>query len=301
MKFKLLFALIALSIVSCSKDDDSDTKDSNPAAQGKKLDKITDTRFKTDGSVNTTTIAEFTDSKLVSQSTYQLDQMVANSTYMYNESGLLVEKKSYDSSISGGAQPYASSLFKYDGQGRVTEHDYNYVIIEADRTITTYTYNSDTTISASADYFDVLNNEHIITNDKYYVNTNGHVYKKTGSDGSNKLMAVYQGENLTSYVSGLNTISFEYNTTDVPKGQYHNIVQNLYGGNLLSAVLVNGFDAIDFGVKNYVTKETTAGVSATSYLIYTYEFDSEGYPVKVKCYKDGNSLPYLIREIQYEL
>lgn len=300
MKIKLLFAFLVLSMVSCSEDDGSGNPDTNPTTQEKKLDKITDTRFKADGSVNTTTIAEFTDSKLVSEVTYRLDEMVANSTYMYNENGLLVEKKSYDSSISGGTQPYASSLFKYDEQGRITEHDYYYAIIEADRTITTYTYNSDTTVSASADYFDVLNNEHIITNDKYYVNTNGYVYKKTGSDGNNKLMAIYQGENLTSYVSGLISTSFEYNTTYLPKGQYHNIVQNLYGGNLLSAVLVNGFNAVDFGVKNYVTKETTVDAATTSYVTYTYDFNAEGYPVKVKCYKDGNSLPYLIREIQYE-
>lgn len=307
MKIKLLFAFIALSLFSCSSNDDSENNDGNnpggnPIAVEKELAKITDTRFKADGAVNTTTISEYTDNKAISEATYMADALVAKRTYTYNESGLLTELKAYDASMFGLERPYAIALCTYDDQGRIIRFDDTVTIIESDNTVTTFTYNNDTTITASADYYDVVGGEHVITVDKYYVNQAGRVYKKTGSDGTVKLSVLYIGDNVTSYTEGTASQIFEYDIANEPKGQYHNIVQNLYGGNFTNAMLVNGFSAFSYGVSKYVTRQNTTNSAGTntSFVTYSYDFDSDGHPVKVKCYKNGNSLPYMIREISYK-
>lgn len=307
MKIKILFAFIALSLFSCSSNDDSDNNNGsnpgdNPSGVQKELAKITDTRFKTDGSVNTTTVSEYSGNKTIGEATYMNDALVAKRMYTYNENGLLAELKSYDASMFGLEQPYAIALYTYDNQGRIVKYDDTITIIESENTVTTYTYNDDTTITASADYYDVVAGEHVITVDKYYVNQIGRVYKKIGSDGTVKLSALYIGDNVTSYSQGTAVEGFEYGIANEPKGQYHNIAQNLYGGNFTNAMLVNGFSSVSYGVSKYVTRQNTSNTASTntSFITYTYDFDSDGHPVKVKCYKNGNSLPYMIREIQYK-
>ena len=291
MKFKLLFAFMVLSIISCNQDDDNSPV--IPVVE-KKLDKILSTNYNSDDAIVTTATLTFDDNdRLLSEYGYKASGVLYRQRiYTYNENGLLVELDSHEDGAS------INTKYKYDNSGRVTESDNMFAIIEGVRTVRTFTYNADNTISVNANMtsYGPEGEETSTAQYKYFLNAAGQIYRKTNSNGDVLAEAVYQGNNIVSFSEGNSSIVFDFNETNQTKGQFHGIVKNWYGDNWQNAILLDGFQAAGLGVSNYVIKQT----SSSGILTYNYEFDAEGYPVSVERIDESTNQPRQVREIFYK-
>ena len=291
MKFKLLFAFMALSLVSCNQDDDNSPL--TPVVE-KKLDKILSTNYKANGDIASTATFTFDDNnRLLSKYIYNAaGELIGQRICTYNENGLLAEMDAHEDGAS------INTKYKYDNSGRVTESDNLFAIIEGIRTIKTFTYNADGTISVIANEisYGPGGEETSTAQYKYFVNSAGQIYRRTNSNGDILAEAVYQGNNIVSFSEGNSDIVFDFNETNQTKGQFNGIVKNWYGDNWQNAILLDGFQAAGLGVSNYVIKQT----SSSGILTYNYEFDTEGYPVKVERLNIGTAQPRQAQEVSYK-
>lgn len=282
MKIRLLFAFIALSLASCSSDDSSTGKD--PSGNGeKKLREIVQTEFNDNGSVKQTTKIEFDDN----------DRALA--LFTYDSAGELTYKENY--TYSGGVY---ESVMSYTLENGTETPNYGYtlaydtsgrVISRTDTggvsATTTYTYNDNNTITeirtaGSTSFYAT-----------YYLNAEGQLYKRTTETDTEQL--TYAGKNIQKYTNNTFTSVFAYDSVLTPKGQQHNVVVNIFKGNMVNALIVQGLFSITMGGTQYVAKRT----DNADVFDYEYEFDGEDYPVKVRCFKNEASIPFSIREVHY--
>ena len=291
MKFKLLFAFMVLSFVSCIEDDNNSPV--TPVVE-KKLDKMLSTNYNSNDAIVSTATLTFDDNdRLLSKYIYNASgKLIGQRICTYNENGLLAEMDAHEDGAT------INTKYKYDNSGRVTESDNMFAVIEGVRTVSTFTYNADNTISVNTNMtsYGPEGEETSTAQYKYFLNAAGQIYRKTNSNGDILAEAVYQGNNIVSFSEGNSEIVFDFNETNQTKGQFHGIVKNWYGDNWQNAILLDGFQAAGLGVSNYVIKQT----SSSGILTYNYEFDTEGYPIKVERLNIGTAQPRQVQEVFYK-
>jgi hypothetical protein len=297
MKTKLLLAFLAFSFISCSDDD------SSPSQPEKNLDQMVVTHYPDGQGANSyKEIYDFDDHNRVAQIMYYSPQneLSAKRTYEYDQM-LLSVIKGYGGGMGDPEQPTSVTSFNYDGSLRIIGIDSNVETgIEGIHTITSFTYNADNTISAQQTT-SAPPEEDALTNFTYYKNADGRITKKVDSDNTIWTQAVYNGNNVQSYTQlGSPSMSYLFNTVNTPKGQYLNIGRNKFDGSFNNTIIAEGFAAVSNGVTNYVSQHTSSIASINLVVTYSYEFDEDGYPIKVNLFSAGSSQPYEVREISYQ-
>ncbi|PZR22522.1 MAG: hypothetical protein DI539_05500 [Flavobacterium psychrophilum] len=297
MKTKLLLAFLAMSVISCSDDD------SNPAIPPveKNLDQMVVKRYQPSGNVYKD-VYDFDDNKVTIINRYDgQDENFSKTTYEYNENGLLSVAKTYGYSMGDPNQPSSVVSYTYDSSLRIIGIDgVESSGIEGTHTITSFAYNADNTISAE-EITSAPPEEDAVKNYTYSKNADGHIVKKVDADNTIWTQAVYNAGNIESYTQlGAASMSYLFNTANTPEGDYLNINLNKFGGDFNNTILTGGFGAVNNGVTNYISQQTSANASSSQITIYTYEFDEDGFPIKVSLFKQGSTQPYEVREISYQ-
>jgi len=290
MKIKLLVAFMAIALVSCSKDDDSGSGNSGNGE--KKLNRIIQTDFNENGSVKMTSQIQFDDNnKALSTLEYDGDGVLSTKRdFTYNKSGQ-VETMMYYTAATGIEIPNYSYTVTYKGDGRVESVSDSFISNGAAATSSMdYVYNENSTIVMTRNFS--FGGATITT---FYLDTAGSVYKKTDSAGTAEQL-IYAGKDVQKYSTEMFSSTFAYDNEHTPKGQQNNVVLNQYNGNVQNTLLLGGFTSFNLGNTKYVTQRTD---NAADIYNYEYQFDEEGYPVKIKCYKNEDVLPFSIREIYY--
>ena len=290
MKIKLLIAFMVLALVSCSKDDDSASDNSGNGE--KKLNRIIQTDFNENGSVKMTSQIQFDDNnKALSNLEYDGDGVLSTKRdFTYNKSGQ-VETMMYYTAATGIEIPNYSHTVTYKGDGRVESVSDSFISNGAAATSSMdYVYNENSTIVMTRNFS--FGGAAITT---FYLDTAGSVYKKTDSAGTTEQL-IYAGKDVQKYSTEMFSSTFAYDNEHTPKGQQNNVVLNQYNGNVQNTLLLGGFTSFNLGNTKYVMQRTD---NAADIYNYDYQFDEEGYPVKIKCYKNEDALPFSIREIYY--
>jgi YD repeat-containing protein len=284
MKIRLLFAFIALSLASCSSDDSSTGKEPSDNRE-KKLREIVQTEFNDNGSVKQTAKIQFDDYEraLVRFGYDGTGELISKEDYTYNSAGMLETLSTYTVENGAATHDYAYTL-AYDSNGRVISRTETGGVSAT----TAYTYNENNTITeirtaGSTSFYAT-----------YYLNAEGQLYKRTSETDTEQL--TYTGKNIGKYSNNTFTSVFAYDSALTPKGQQHNVVVNIFKGNMVNALLVQGLFSITMGSTQYVAKRT----DNADVFDYEYEFDGEGYPVKIRCFKNEASVPFSIREVHYK-
>jgi hypothetical protein len=292
MKTRLLFAFIAIAMASCSSDDNSSDKDPSENNQEIKLREIIQTEFNQDGSVKLTTKTRFDDKDkaLLEEQYNTAGELTAKREFTYNPLGQ-VESMAFYSADTGLETLNSGYTAVYDANGRVTTINENFIVNGSQATsVTTYLYNPNNTVIMTRNF---SSGESAMTT--YYLNSTGQVFKKTDSDGMTE-QVIYLGANMLNYSNGTITSSFGYDNEHSPKGQQHNTVVNQFNGNVANAMMIDGFKSIDLGRDKYVIQRTDSNGDSYD---YQYQFNDDGYPIKLRCFKNGGSIPFFIREIYY--
>lgn len=297
MKTKLLLAFLAFSVISCSDDD------SSPSQPEKKLDQMVVAHYPDGINANSyKEIYDFDDHDRLTQISYYNpeNELSAKTTYEYDQM-LLSVVKSYGSSMGDPNKPTSVTLFNYDGSLRIIGMDSNVETgIEGIHTITSFTYNADTTISAQQTT-SAPPEEDALTNFTYYKNADGLITKKVDSDNIIWTQAVYQAGNIASYTQlGTASMSFEFAENYLVKGNYLKINVNKFDGSFNNTIIAEGFKAVGNGFANYISQHTASNAVSSQITTYAYEFDQDGYPIKVSLFLEGSSQPYEVREISYQ-
>lgn len=298
MKTKLLFAFLAMSVISCSDDDSNPT---TPPVE-KNLAQMVVKRYQNNGSIYKDVYDFDGDNKLTIVNRYDgQDENFSKITYEYNASGLLSVAKTYGYSMGDPNQPSHVTSYTYDGSSRITGiDDTESSGIESTQTITSFTYNSNNTISAVANII-AYPEEEVIKNYTFHVNADGHIVKKVDADNTILAQAVYNAGNIESYTQlSAPSMSYLFNTANTPKGDYLNINLNRFGGDFNNAILSGGFASVGNGITNYVSQQTSTNATTSQITTYTYEFDEDGFPIKVSLYTQGSTEPFEVREITYQ-
>lgn len=288
MKTRLLLACFAIVMASCSTHDDSSGNGNPSENEGeKKLREIVQTEFNENGSVKLTSKTQFDDNDR-SLFWFQYDgagELTTRFEYTYNQAGQLQGMTSYAVQGSSETVDYSYTL-TYDSNNRVITKEETSPVTAS----TTFTYNANNTVTvirstgSGADMYST-----------YYLNNNGQLFKKT-TETETELLA-YTGENILSYTNSTYSSSFTYDTTVTTKGQQQNVAINRYKGSKVNALMLEGLTAIDLGSTLYTSQKNDNNGDVYT---YEYQFDNEGYPIKVRCFKNGASIPFFIREINYK-
>lgn len=292
MKIRLLLACFAVMMASCSNDDNSGNDNPGENTE-KKLREIVQTEFTESGDVATTYKISFDDDdRPLSELQYDGGgELVSKRLFVYNNGGQ-VESMNYYTITSGVETPNYSYTVAYDSANRVTEVNDSFIINdESASSVMTYLYNPDGTILMTRD-MSVGGSTSIL----YYTNAAGQVYKKTTSSGGIEEL-VYTGNNVLNYSYEGGSSAFEYDNEHLPKGQHHNTIVNQYNGNITNTMLLGGFMAIGLGKDKYAIKRTDSNGNVFD---YEYQFDAEGYPVKLRYFRNDANIPSSIREIYYK-
>lgn len=293
MKTRLLFAFIALSLAACSSDDGSSGQDPDGNTGEKKLREIVQTEFNENGSVKLTTKTKFDDNDkaLLEQQYNGMNELVAKREYTYNTKGV-IDTMTYYSAETGLETPNYRYTITYDADGRVSAVNDSFIHNGSPSTsVIGYLYNPNGTVLATRNFS--YGGSKLVT---YYTNNSGQVYKKTDAEGVTEQVS-YLGENILSYNNGSINSVFTFDNEHTPKGQLHNTVVNQYSGNVANAIMLNGFTAISLGITNYAIQRTNSNGDTYE---YKYDFDTNGYPIKLRCFKNGASIPFFIKEISYK-
>lgn len=297
MKTRLLFAFLAFSFISCNDDD------SNPTQPVEKnLDQMVVKRYQPSGNVYKDVYDFDDDNKVTIINRYDgQDENFSKTTYEYNENGLLSLTETYGYGMGDPNQPSSFTSFSYDGSLRIIAiDDTDAGGIESTETTTHFTYNNNNTISAHETIVGPPS-EDIIRNYTIHINADGRIVKKVDADNTIWTQAVYNAGNIESYTQlGTASKSYLFNTANTPKGDYLNINLNKFGGNFNNTILAGGFTSVSNGLSNYISQQTSANASTSQITTYTYEFDEDGYPIKISLFLQGSSEPYEVREIIYQ-
>lgn len=172
---KKIFALAAIALVlmtSCSGDDDSPNNNSDTVLLKKRV--ITNE----DGFVNTFEY-QYDGNRLTKMTMSDDEEEIFNLNYTYSQDKLTKSERFEDSDL------IVRTLYSYDGQGRLSESTgYMFHVLESGTYLqkTSYTYNSDGTVSAEILVGEEGNLEHF--SDALYKFENGNIIEYTilGSD-----------------------------------------------------------------------------------------------------------------------
>jgi hypothetical protein len=170
MKAKLLTALMALMLLSCSKNDDASGNNPSENEGEKKLREIVQTEFNENGSVKLTGKTQFDDNDrslfwFLYDGTGELTSRIE---YTYNNAGQLEETTSYAVQGNSETMDYSYTL-TYDSNNRVIAKNESSPATAS----TTYAYNANNTVTvirtgSGADMYST-----------YYLNNDGQLFKKT--------------------------------------------------------------------------------------------------------------------------
>jgi hypothetical protein len=278
-------------MASCSSDDNSSDKDPSENNQEAKLREIIQTEFNEDGSVKLTTKTQFDDrdKALLEEQFNAAGELFTKREFTYNASGQ-VENMAFYSADTGLQTLNSGYTAVYDGSGRITTLNGNFIANGSPATsVTTYLYNQNNTVIMTRNF---SSGESDMAT--YYLNSAGQVFKKTDSEETEQI--IYLGANMLNYSNGTITSAFAYDNEHTPKGQQHNTVVNQFNGNTANAMMISGFSSIDLGRDKYVIQRTDS--NGDNYDCQ-YQFNDAGYPIKLRCFKNGGSIPFFIREIYY--
>lgn len=289
MKIRLMLACFAMVMASCSNDDDKSGNNNDPGENGEKiLREIVQTEFNPDGSVKQTSKTYFDEDRAVLEEWYNnLNELNTKSEFTYTNSGSL-ESMTHYSAATGMQTPDYGYTLAYDGTGRVISK--NETGTTTASTTFVHTDNGTNTITSTTTSG---SGESVYT--VYYINTSGLLYKKTAGTVTEEL--TYMETNILKYTDGAVSSDFEYDNEAAPKGHQHKVVLNQFKGNTINALLINGLLTQSLGDSKYITQRTDNNGDVFT---YEYQFNGEDYPTKVRCFKNGASVPYSIREIYYE-
>ena len=265
MKLKaLLLALVAISLAACSGDD------SNPieTTQGEVIQMIGE--FYDENGIKTgETIYDIEDKKTVKVTFYSQGELERYDDYEYNDEGMLEFVKSY---LDG--ELWNTNEFEYDSQGRVIAQTHTFANSEQ-TSIRYYTHNNDNTITVSGG-----------ETATYFINEQGRVYKHFESEFS-FTEAEYEGNNIIRLSTYSTSADIIYDEEHEPKGDYHQIDKEQFGNYLANGIVCGGF-GYGLGVDKYLLAVDGSGNTGYSQV---YEFDDEGYPVKMSRYYEGSPQP----------
>jgi YD repeat-containing protein len=295
MKIKLLLAFIAFSFISCSDDDAS------PSQPEKNLDQMVIKKYN-NGTYGQKVVYDFDDHNrvtLINRYDAQ-DEYFSKTTYEYDQMLLSVEK-TYGFGMGDLNEPSSVISYNYDSSSRlISIDDHDAAGVEFSDTNIIFTYNADNTISAVETIVGPPS-EDIINNYTYHKNADGNIVKKVDDGNTVLTQAVYDGANVLSYSRlGWPTWSYQYNVSDSPKGDYLKINTNKFDGSFNNTILAEDYPSVSNGVTNYISQHTISNTQVSDVTTYTYEFDDDGYPIKVSLFKQGSTQPYEVREISYQ-
>lgn len=257
MNKTIFLGLAALALFSCSNDDSNETVQ----AAGIELDTVTFIDGGNEG------VMIFEDNKVRE---YHIgpnddDTYDSNYTYTYGADGQLTGMVSTDAQ----GQMTFSRVVAYDAQGRIIAKDDTYYVATAPYSSenVVYTYNEDNTVTA-----DFTSYDDTVQDRTYHFNSAGLVYKVTnGNEIAQELS--YNGNN----VSAIGTTSYLYDESTPVKGEYLNIYRNMFNS-YSNFVVYNGY-IVPFTVSD---KYMISTVNSYETINSVYEFNEDGYPVKVQ-------------------
>jgi len=257
------------------------------------LDKIVQTEYNdTGGAVSKKIITQFDDNNKVKEmvSYNPSNDIINKQEFIYDESGILKTRKIYY--VTDLVNPIYIYNYFYDIEGRVIKMIEVSNIGTPSTSTYLYAYNNHIiTVTENSTFFGTL------PGFTFELNDNGLIYKKVAGDITDEL--TYDVDNVIFHggTSHSPSIHYEYDNITQPIGPYINIVKNQYGS-INNALIMSGFSNISFLGSKYLIKRTDSYNSAT--FLYKYEFNEEGYPVKIKYYFGEDTIPYTIREVFYK-
>ncbi|MCO6146626.1 hypothetical protein [Flavobacterium sp. NRK1] len=288
MKTKLLLAFMATFLISCSGEDDTITVEADPhQVVEKKLDYVVKT------TEADSTIIQFNDNnQIINETRYDLSGVIDyKKEYIYDFSGHLKTVKDFYA-FYGLDQPVETQSYSYDDEGKlikriINEKQSTYDLI----TRVIYSY-SNTVIS----YEVTSNTSNNTGHGTYLLNNEGFISKIEGNYTDEFL---YEGDNIIWFggTRHLPSDIYEYDMINEPVGPYVHMYKNPYGS-INNAILMTSTLYVSLLGSNYVTKWYNND-NNFSYEV-KYEFDDDGYPVKVKRYYAGIPDPLRVEEIFYK-
>lgn len=285
MKIKLLACIAFLSLMSCSGGDDSaPVNTENPTPTEKKLKKISGYDMENGGN-------------LISEQLFQNDLVkyvyvynpdgseYYHREYSYNNDGILVMLQTYEDNILTSRE-----TITYDSQQRISNVLREFFSSGVTNVIhKDYVYNDDNTITN-----EVYDSQTSVTN-TFYLNDAGLVIRsEADSEFDNNIYIEereYNGNNEVLFRrKSLNKTTLEY-TLQYEEAYSYDLATPVIGSYLnphrfgefkANLVLFYSFHQRYILNENYLTGRTSASENQTR----SYEYDEEGYPVKLKVYRD---------------
>ena len=272
MKFRLLLFATFLTLMSCSGDDNSiDPVNENPIVeepQSKNLLSIviTNESYKF--------VTNYEDNKIKDSYTYSSSgELLRSSTYTYLSNGTIGEIKIFDEQ---GNFTGISDVFLYDNEGKLVQIVLKAIDGEGVEVANymDFIYNNDGTVTREYDFGG-------LTTTVYSFNNLGQLYK-INSDGYES-EATYEGNTIVSLYAGNLLSTYSYDTATLVKGHLLKKELNMFGGHYQNTALYFGFSAV-MSFDKFCVESSNAIESETQ---ATYEFDEDGYPIKITSFQDG--------------
>lgn len=297
MKLKLLLAFIAISLIACSDNEDADN-----TPKEKKLERIATTYYYENSTQAYLSEELFFDdnNKPITANSYQISDNQASLSsqklYAYSDKELLSKIEEYPHINEQGISniPSYRSVIEYDDLDRVIQnYVYNY-FSETPQIIESYVYNADKTISVTRVFDDAPTLYYT-----YYLNNNGQIYKRMFNAVNSVKEVTYDGDNIISETKpNGDVLTYTFDNVNLPKGEFHNAFKNMYSGNMVNAILLEGFEDVTKINSKYLIGQNSNVDSLNE--TYQYEFDEEGYPIKISRYRGVSTQPFEIRKIDYK-
>lgn len=268
---RLLFCIAFLSLMSCSGDDNTEPVNTNPIAEepeGKDLlSKV---------SINESYkyVVNYEDNKIKDSYTYNLSgELLYFFKYTYLNNGTIGEIKYFDAQ---GNFTGTSDAFLYDGEGKLVQvvmkaldeegEVYNYM---------DFTYNPDGTVTREYDFGG-------LTTTVYSFNSLGQLYM-INEDGYESI-ATYEGNTIISRYSGNLLTTFTYDNTTSVKGHLLKTEFNMFNGHYQNTALYFAFSPALMSPDKFMIESSNENGYETQ---STYEFDEDGYPIKITGFQNG--------------
>ncbi|QYJ67443.1 hypothetical protein [Flavobacterium litorale] len=320
MKIRLLLSLIMLFFISCSSDDTTTPTDENNTVEKhiKEIAKYSTnldgeiiyvglkkyengvpiehySGYNSDGSFNIQVLYTYDNESRLMEMEMIYSDRTTDFTFEYDTLGRLISKNRITQSSNGVSQTIDHSDFDYSNSNQIIE---------------SYTHSH--TDSGPGQYY---SGQSIM-----YLDDEGYVYKTGSSENSEFIEATYQNGNIisiskfqydestASYIESI-LRSYVYDTETEVRGEYNysNITSNsvflgletnLFGSNKANAALFNG--GVSDRMINYPIQFLRSDGIYWGHPSHTkvYEFDSDGYPIKVQSIIPGGEI-YVEHRITY--
>ena len=263
MKKNVFMALAVAFLCTACDEDNPEALSNTPPAE-------LDTVIFNDGT-NEVDLMVFEDNKVQQykigsngDETYDL-----NYSYSYNQDGQLIGMTGTDAQ----GQLFFKQDLSYDEQGRlVLKHDVYHNLTQGTQAVedVEYSYNDlGHTITADFTSFDDT-----VLDRVYHFNSAGLVSKITKVDGTTIQEMQYDGYNIVQ----MGDFTYTYDNFTEVKGEYINIYRNKFKS-YANYVIYTGYMVPNVLSTKYILSD--AYPTTESGTTYNYEFDEDGYPIKV--------------------